>query len=111
LIPTGNETNVELLYGGGFKYEVPRSKLETLPDWTVESNTIPLLPQQAAKIALARFSSLHPAITNVDTRNITMRRLSCGGSKWAYYVQVGYTQILRHCIPRRILGQLVCFVS
>jgi hypothetical protein len=95
LIPTGNDTNVVLLYGGGYKHEVPRSKLETLPDWTVESNTIPLLPQQAARIALARFSSLHPAITNIETSNITMRRLSCGGSKWAYYVQVDYPQTLR----------------
>jgi hypothetical protein len=72
LIPTGNNTNVVLLYGGGYKHEVPRSKLATLPDWTVESNTIPLLPQQAARIALARFSSLHPTITNIETSNITM---------------------------------------
>jgi hypothetical protein len=94
-ILTGNDTNVVLLYGGGYKYEVSKAKLETLPDWNVASNTIPLQPQQAAQIALARFSSLHPAITNVDTRNISMRRLSCGGSKWAYYVQVDYTQTLR----------------
>src|SRR5262249_41635310 len=94
-IPTGNDTNVVLLYGSGYKHEVPRSKLATLPDWTVESNTIPPLPQQAARIALARFSSLHPEITNIETSNIMMRRLSCGGSKWAYYVQVDYSQPLR----------------
>jgi hypothetical protein len=95
LIPTGNDTNVVLGYGGGYKYEVSKAKLETLPDWSVESNTIPLLPQQAAQIALARFSSLHPAIANVETRSITMRRISCGGSKWMYQVQVDFPQTPR----------------
>ena len=87
---TGNGTNVVLLYGGGYKYEVSRAKLETLPDWSIASNSIPLLPQQAAQIALARYSSLHPTISNLEVRNIFMRRISCDGSKWMYHVQVDY---------------------
>ena len=90
--PPRNATNVEILTysvqgGNRYKYEASRGMVERLPDWSPASNTIPLLPQQAAQLALAHYKSLHPSVTNeLEASSISLQTISWFRSKWAYNV-------------------------
>lgn len=89
--PPKDGTNIVILYssvqgGKGYKFEVPRARIEKLADWTPASNTIPLAPQQAARLALAWYRSLHPTITNLQASSISLQRIFRYETKWAYHV-------------------------
>lgn len=91
--PPKDSTNVVLLCtssagGIGYKFEVRRAAIEKIPDWGPSSNTIPLLPQQAAQLALARYQSLHPSLTNLQAFSISLQPISWYSSKWAYYISL-----------------------
>jgi hypothetical protein len=90
--PPRDSTNVDILTssvqgGNTYKFEVPRARIEALPDWDPSSNTIPFLPQQAAQLALARYRYLHPSVTNdLQASSISLQTISWFRSKWAYHV-------------------------
>jgi hypothetical protein len=73
--------------GKHYKFEVPRAAIERLPDWSPTSDSIPLSPQRAAQLALARYKSLSPSSTNdLETSAISLQTISWFRSKWAYSV-------------------------
>jgi hypothetical protein len=89
--PPKDSTNVVILYssvqgGKAYKFEVPRARVEKLPDWSAASTTIPLQPQQAGQLALAWYQSRHPSITNLQASSISLQRISWYETKWAYQV-------------------------
>ncbi len=92
--PPRDSTNVLILSasiegGKPYKFEVPRAAIERLPDWSPTAESIPLSPQRAAQLALARYKSLSPASTNtneLEISAISLQTISWFRSKWAYYV-------------------------
>ena len=89
--PPKDSTNIVILYasvqgGKGYKFEVPRARVEKLPDWSAASNTIPLQPQRAGQLALEWYQSRHPSITNLQASSISLQRISWYETKWAYRV-------------------------
>ena len=89
--PPKDSTNIVILYssvqgGKAYKFEVPMTRIEKLPDWSAASNTIPLQPQQAGQLALAWYQSRHPFITNLQASSISLQRISWYDTKWAYQV-------------------------
>jgi hypothetical protein len=100
--PPRDSTNLVLLTLGirhrniSYKYEVPRARIERLPDWAPTSNSIPLLPQQAAQMAVAHYRSLHPSVTNeLEARSVSLERILWFESKWAYYVRLASVESSR----------------
>ena len=101
--PPKDSTNVLILTAsieGGkiFKFEVPRAVIESLPDWSPTSNSIPLLPQRAAQLAWTRYKLLSQSGTNeLETSAISLQTISWFRSKWAYHIsfvpreRVGYS--------------------
>jgi len=89
--PPKDSTNIVILYasvqgGKAYKFEVPRARVEKLPDWSAASNTIPLQPQRAGQLALAWYQSRHPSITNLQASSISLQRIFWYETKWAYHV-------------------------
>jgi hypothetical protein len=89
--PPKDSTNIVILYssvqgGKAYKFEVPRTRIEKLPDWSAASNTIPVQPQQAGQLAVAWYQSRHPSTTNLQASSITLQRISWYETKWAYQV-------------------------
>jgi hypothetical protein len=89
--PPKDSTNIVILYssvqgGKAYKFEVPRARVEKLPDWSAASITIPLQPQQAGQLALAWYRFRHPTITNLQASSISLQRISWYETKWAYQV-------------------------
>ena len=89
--PPKDSTNIVILYssvqgGKAYKFEVPRARIEGLPNWSAASNTIPLQPHQAGRLALAWYQSRHPSITNLQASSISLQRIPWYETKWAYQV-------------------------
>ncbi len=90
--PPKDSTNVLILTasiqgGKPYKFEVTRAVIERLPDWSPSSEEIPLSPQRAAQLALARYKSLSPSSSNeLEISTLSLQRISWFHSKWAYHI-------------------------
>jgi len=91
-----------------YKFEITRSKFDSLLEWTPNSKTIPLQPQRAAHLALQRYRSLYPSATTVFVLNFTLTPLQgTHGKKWMYWVSFSASEDGSVELPATAAGCLV----
>ena len=96
------------------KFEISKPKLDSLAKWSPTSTSIPLQPQRAAALALARWKALYSTDTSACV--FAMDLAPIGGThltKWMYYVTIGTSEDIEHVTyrPPKSAGVLVVLLD